>query len=398
MIKIFLKKGKDEAVRRFHPWVFSGALGVVEGQPADGDWVEVFDYQKKWLAAGHYNTGSIAIRLLTFVQMPIDAKFWTEKLQNALLYRQTLGLWTAASAEKTNCFRLIHAEGDGLPGLIVDIYDSVAVVQCHSVGMHRHINAISTALQTVFENRLEAIYDKSVETLPVPYVAEKGLKNSYIFGTSTVPKTVVENDCRFDIDWETGQKTGFFIDQRDNRDLIRRYCTGKTVLNAFCYSGGFSVYALQAGAKSVDSIDISAKAIELTNRNVALNTPYAGAHTAEVADVMVFLKENKNIYDVMVVDPPAFAKSVAKRHAAVQAYKRLNAMALKQISPGGILFTFSCSQVVDRLLFYNTITAAAIEAGRKVRVMHHLNQPADHPVSMFHIEGAYLKGLVLQVE
>ncbi len=411
MNKIYLKKGKDEAVRRFHPWIFSGAIAKMtlngkDGQIPDGDLVEVLDYRQQPLAVGYYNDGSIAVRVLTFdPSETIDAHFWQKRLQNAFDYRKRLDLTDSAL---TNAYRLVHAEGDGLPGLIVDVYDKTAVVQCHSIGIHRQIEAISNALQQVFKEKLHAIYDKSSETLPPQYVAQKELKNGYVFGEMPTPTTVLENGHAFAVDWITGQKTGFFLDQRDNRALIMRYSKGKTVLNAFCYSGGFSVYALKAGAKFVHSVDISPKAIVLTDENVRLNADdnhqngyqnnYQGTHQSTAADVLPFMKDNEAVYDVMVVDPPAFAKSMSKRHNAVQAYKRLNAMALRQITEGGILFTFSCSQVVDRQLFYDTIVAAAIEAGRKVRVMHHLTQPADHPVSMFHPEGAYLKGLVLYVE
>lgn len=403
MNKIYLKKGKDEAVRRFHPWIFSGAIAKMsvngkDEQIPDGDLVEVLDYRQQPLAIGYYNDGSIAVRILTFdPSETIDATFWQKRLQNAFNYRKRLDL---TDSSLTNAYRLVHAEGDGLPGLIVDIYNQTAVVQCHSIGIHRQIEAISNALQMVFKENLHAIYDKSSETLPPQYVAQKELKNGYVFGEMTTPTTVLENGHSFAVDWITGQKTGFFLDQRDNRALITRYSKDKTVLNAFCYSGGFSVYALKAGAKSVHSVDISPKAIVLTDENVRLNADdiNQGAHQSTAADVLQFLKENEAVYDVMVVDPPAFAKSMSKRHNAVQAYKRLNSMALRQITEGGILFTFSCSQVVDRQLFYDTIVAAAIEAGRKVRVMHHLTQPADHPVSMFHPEGAYLKGLVLYVE
>lgn len=402
MNKIFLKKGKDEAVRRFHPWIFSGAIAkmLVDGKEAqmpDGDLVEVLDYKNQSLAVGYYNDGSIAVRILSFnPSEQIDAAFWQKRLQNAFDYRTRLDL---TDSSRTNAYRLVHAEGDGLPGLIIDIYDKTAVVQCHSIGIHRQIGAIAKALQVVFKDKLQAIYDKSSETLPPQYVAQNDLKNGYVFGEMATPTTVLENGHTFAVDWITGQKTGFFLDQRDNRALIDRYAQDKTVLNAFCYSGGFSVYALKAGAKSVHSVDISPKAIYLTDENVKLNNVSDnGTHVSTAADVLQFLKENEAVYDVMVVDPPAFAKSMSKRHNAVQAYKRLNAMALRQITEGGILFTFSCSQVVDRQLFYDTIVAAAIEAGRKVRVMHHLTQPADHPVSMFHPEGAYLKGLVLYVE
>jgi 23S rRNA (cytosine1962-C5)-methyltransferase len=395
MKKIFLKKGRDEAVKRQHPWIFSGAVAHTEGVLEDGDLVEIYDSKKQWLAIGYYNDGSIVVRVLSFEPATIDASFWSKRLENAFQYRQKLEL---TDSESTNCYRLIHAEGDGLPGLIVDIYGSVAVVQCHSIGMHLQVEAIKNGLQKVFREKLTAIYDKSAETLPPQYIAQNDIKNGYLFGEAEVPLTVFENDNAFAVDWITGQKTGFFLDQRDNRALLNRYAKGKSVLNAFCYSGGFSVYALKAGAKSVHSIDISPKAIDLTLKNVEINRPFAGEHTAAAIDVLAFLKENESIYDVMIVDPPAFAKSINKRHNAVQAYKRLNAMALRQITEGGILFTFSCSQVVDTQLFYDTIVAAAIEAGRKVRVMHRLTQPADHPVNIFHPEGSYLKGLVLYVE
>ncbi len=395
MKKIFLKKGRDEAVKRQHPWIFSGAVAHTEGVLEDGDLVEIYDSKKQWLAIGYYNDGSIVVRVLSFEPTTIDAAFWFKRLNNAFQYRQKLEL---THSESTNCYRLIHAEGDGLPGLIVDIYGSVAVVQCHSIGMHMQVEAIKNGLQKVFGEKLIAIYDKSAETLPPQYIAQNGIKNDYLFGEAEVPMTVFENDNAFAVDWITGQKTGFFLDQRDNRALLSRYAKGKSVLNAFCYSGGFSVYALKAGAKSVHSIDISPKAIDLTLKNVEINRPFEGEHTAAAVDVLAFLKENERIFDVMIVDPPAFAKSINKRHNAVQAYKRLNAMALRQITEGGILFTFSCSQVVDTQLFYDTIVAAAIEAGRKVRVMHRLTQPADHPVNIFHPEGSYLKGLVLYVE
>jgi 23S rRNA (cytosine1962-C5)-methyltransferase len=432
MHKIILKKGKEEPVRRFHPWIFSGAIfkmipATEGGKIEDGDVVQVIDFKGNILAIGYYNDGSIAVRIISFKDVEINQDFWAAKIQNAHDFRTRLGLTHSLS---TTCYRLIHAEGDGLPGLIVDIYGPVAVVQCHAIGIHRQLDFIKTALIQVFGNALKAIYDKSYETLPPPYVSQFSIKNSYIFGEMAVPLVVSENDCQFAIDWETGQKTGFFIDQRDNRALLSRYAKGKTVLNAFCYSGGFSVYALKAGAKSVDSVDVSQRAIDLTDKNILLNTVQQNANTKDIstksadltvengenealskteqrsekehrsvtADVLQFLKDNDNIYDVMIVDPPAFAKSIAKRHNAVQAYKRLNAMALSQITEGGILFTFSCSQVVDKQLFYDTIVAASIEAGRKVRVMHTMTQPADHPVNIFHPEGSYLKGLVLYVE
>jgi 23S rRNA (cytosine1962-C5)-methyltransferase len=466
MNKIVLKKGKEEAVRRFHPWIFSGAIAkmTVNGRDAqipDGDLVDVLDYKNQTIAVGYYNDGSIAVRILTFDPAEkIDAAFWSKRLQNAYNYRERLAL---TDSENTNAYRLVHAEGDGLPGLIIDVYNETAVVQCHSIGIHRQIEAIVGGLKSVYKHKLKAVYDKSSETLPPQYIAENKIKNTYLFGDITTPEIVLENCHQFAVDWVTGQKTGFFLDQRDNRDLIGRYAKDKTVLNAFCYSGGFSIYALKAGAKVVHSIDISPKAIDLTDKNVSINfdiktelktelinennelktelnsslinqnnelktelnnelnselnghlikenkalktpliteliTSENATHTSMAVDVLQFLKDNKAVYDVMIVDPPAFAKSMSKRHNAVQAYKRLNAMALRQITEGGILFTFSCSQVVDRQLFYDTIVAAAIEAGRTIRVMHHLTQPADHPVSIFHPEGSYLKGLVLYVE
>ncbi len=403
MHTIILKKGRDEAVKRFHPWIFSGAIHRTEvdkkqnekGGIEDGDLVEVADAKNQFLAMGYYNDGSITVRVLSFEKEEINAIFWTKRIQNAYNYRKRLGL---VDSLETNSYRLIHAEGDGLPGLIIDIYHNVAVVQCHGIGMHRQVLMIKEALIEVFKDDLKAIYDKSAETLPPQYIAQFSIKNDYLWGESEVPLNVLENGNSFAIDWITGQKTGFFLDQRDNRQLIERYSKGRTVLNAFCYSGGFSIYALKAGAKSVHSVDISQKAIDLTDKNAELNRPFEGEHTSLAADVMQFLKDNESVYDVMIVDPPAFAKSMSKRHNAVQAYKRLNAMALRQITEGGILFTFSCSQVVDRQLFYDTIVAASIEAGRKVRVMHHLTQPADHPVNIFHPEGSYLKGLVLYVE
>ncbi len=393
MKKITLKKGREVALQRFHPWIFSGAIFQPEKLDiTEGELVEIVDARQDFLCIGYYSSGSIAIRVLSFDNIEIDQTFWNQRLQNALHLRTRLGM--TVDSQMTNCFRLVHGEGDGVSGLVIDMYGSVAVVQCHAIGIYRQLAAISTALQHIFGDKLTAIYDKSSETLPPQYST-----NRYLFGASEIPKMVFENGQKFNINWETGQKTGFFLDQRDNRKLLERYSEGKNVLNAFCYSGGFSIFALASGAESVCSVDVSGKAIDLTNQNVALNFSNLSEnkHVSKAEDVLQFLKDNEQIFDVMVVDPPAFAKSVAKRHNAVQAYKRLNAMAIRQISTGGILFTFSCSQVVDRALFYDTITAAAIEAGRKVRVLHHLTQPADHPVNIFHPEGSYLKGLVLEI-
>ena len=396
--KIFLQAGRDEAVRRFHPWVFSRAISRYEGDLNDGDVVEVFDNKNNYLATGHYHDGSIAVRLFSFNAIaggPVtpDAAYWTAKLKKIRQIRQSI------LSDTTNCYRLVHGEGDGCTGLIIDLYNGVAVLQAHSIGMHRERELITEALKNVFGDALTAVYDKSSETLPDTYA--NSVTNGYLFGRTPVPHPVQENGHTFLVDWITGQKTGFFLDQRDNRDLLAKYSHGKRVLNAFCYSGGFSVYALGSGANLVHSVDTSPKAIDLTNRNVAANIgdgQLAGQHEAYADDVLAFLKKHDHQYDVVVLDPPAYAKSLSARHRAVQGYKRLNAEGLRRVAKGGILFTFSCSQVVDRELFYNTIVAAAIEAGRQVRVLHHLSQPADHPVSLFHPEGSYLKGLVLWVE
>jgi 23S rRNA (cytosine1962-C5)-methyltransferase len=392
MLKVFLKPGKEEPVRRFHPWVFSGAIGRMEGEGRDGEIAEVYSRGGELLGVGHYHRGSIAVRLLSFVPAdPERLDFWVAKFLRALALRQTIKVGEA--------YRLIHGEGDGLPGLIVDIYGSTAVVQCHSFGMHRQRQLIAEALRTVLEGRLEAVYDKSSETLPGKFM--EGQENTYLWSAVPEPAAsavVEENGVRFRVNWETGQKTGFFLDQRDNRRLLTAYTPGKTVLNAFCYTGGFSAYALKSGARAVHSVDISGKAMELTTENVGLNQPFPGEHTGFTEDVLRFLHGGDTLYDVIVVDPPAYAKTLEKRHNAVQGYKRLNEAAIRRVAPGGILFTFSCSQVVDRELFNHTIVAAALEARRPVRVIHQLSQAPDHPVSIFHPEGSYLKGLVLHVD
>lgn len=394
--KIYLQAGRDEAVRRFHPWVFSRAIGRYEGNPRDGDVVEVYDRKGNYLATGHYHDGSIAIRIFSFAATaggPVvpDAAYWTQKLMRIRAIRQ------AIVTGDTNCYRLVHGEGDGCTGLIIDMYNGVAVFQAHSIGMHREREVVTEALRNVFGDELKAVYDKSAETLPDEYGAT--VINGYLYGVVPIPHPVKENGNTFMIDWIAGQKTGFFLDQRDNRDLLAKYAQGKKVLNAFCYSGGFSVYALNAGASLVHSVDVSQKAIALTDQNVVANFGEERTeHEAFADDVMHYLKNHDRQYDVVVLDPPAYAKSLSARHRAVQGYKRLNTEGLRRVAKGGILFTFSCSQVVDRELFYNTIVAAAIDAGRQVRVLHHLSQPADHPVSLFHPEGGYLKGLVLWVE
>ena len=393
MKKIFLKPKKEESLRRFHPWIFSGAISHWDFEPEEGDAVQVLGHKGEYLAAGHYQKGSIAVRVCAFEPVPsFDTPFWVGKLKSAFNYRKSLGL---IQNPKTNCFRLVHGEGDGLPGLIIDIYGTAAVMQCHSIGMHRHREQIAQALAVVLGKQMEALFDKSHETLPPHYAAT--MHNGHLLGGGE-GAIVRENGHSFWVDWTEGQKTGFVLDQRDNRELLGRYVKGKSVLNAFAYSGGFSVYALANGARQVQSVDVSSKAITWTHRNVELNQLGAERHEGIVAEVIRFFSTSETQYDVLVVDPPAFAKSIAKRHNAVQAYKRLNLAAMKCLRPGGILFTFSCSQVVDKLLFYNTIVAAAIESGRKVRVMHYLEQPADHPVQLFHPESSYLKGLALYVE
>lgn len=354
--------------------------------------VEVYSSKREFLGMGHYAPGSIAVRIFSFEQTEPDYTFWKSKVQKAYDYRQRLGL---TDNPNTDVYRLVYAEGDGVPGLIVDFYKDTAVVQTHTVGMYSVREHVAQALQEIYGDRLRAVYDKSAESLPPK--APVQAQNGYLYGQSDGGVVVTENCNQFYIDWETGQKTGFFIDQRENRDLLARYVKGKSVLNTFCYTGGFSVYALNAGATEVHSVDVSKKAIELTVKNGELSQA-PEKHEAFAVDTFEFLKGKEDRYDVIVLDPPAFAKSQNVRHNALMGYKRLNAEAMKKIKPGGILFTFSCSQVVDKYLFNNTVMAAAIEAGRNIKIMHHLSQPADHPISIFHPEGEYLKGLVLFVE
>lgn len=389
---IVLHAGKELPLKRFHPWVFSGAIAQIYGQPTDGQVVDVLDFGHNFLATGHYHEGSIAVKLFSFEPTVADENFWFQKIDQAFQVRKLIDF------EQTNCFRLIHGEGDGCPGLIVDIYNGVAVLQAHSIGMHLEKDKIARAIQRVLGENLLAIYDKSVETLPPQYAS--GIKNGYLWGTCTVPHPAKENGHQFLINWETGQKTGFFLDQRENRSLLAKYAKGKKVLNSFCYSGGFSIYALQAEAALVHSVDVSQKAIDLVNQNVIANFGDKNAlnHEAYAEDVMKYLKANDQFYDLIILDPPAYAKSMDARHRAIQGYKRLNTEGFKRLAKGGIMFTFSCSQVVDRELFYNTVVSAALEAGRQVKVLHHLTQPSDHPVNFFHPEGSYLKGLVLYVE
>lgn len=386
--RVILSSGKDQSLRRFHPWVFSGAIKKIKGPVSDGDIVEVYSNKDEYLGTGHYQSiGSIAVRIFSFEPMDPGTQFWASKIRKAYEYRKSIGLIGQAD---TNVYRLIFAEGDGLPGLIIDVYNDTAVLQSHSAGMYQLREELTQALRDVLGDQLKAVYDKSGEALHKDPSA-----NGYLFGTGG-DGMVLENGHQFLVDWEKGQKTGFFIDQRDNRALLAKYCAGKNVLNTFCYTGGFSVYAGKAGAALVHSVDSSKKAIELTDKNMALNN--LSNHASFAQDTFDFLKDKDQQYDIIILDPPAFAKHVSSKHNAVMGYKRLNAEAISKLRPGGMLFTFSCSQVVDRHLFYNTITAASISARRPARVLHHLTQPADHPVNVFHPEGEYLKGLVLVVD
>nr|MBI1231106.1 methyltransferase [Cytophagales bacterium] len=388
---IRLKKGKEISVHRRHHWIFSGATQRIDGNVSEGDLVHVRDYAGGFLATGFYGNGSIAVRIISFKETPIDEHFWTQKIKAAHQLRKKIGL---TDSSHTNVYRLFHGEGDFVPGLIIDYYNGTAVIQAHHIGIHRQIPLIVNALLNTYGSGISAVFDKSTATL---HDASAENTDGLVYGTPTT-HVVVEHGHKFEIDWEKGQKTGFFIDQRENRQLISRYSNGKKVLNAFCYSGGFSVYALQAGAKEVHSVDISKNAIEMTEKNVQLNAEGTSRHKGIEADVMQYIKEISGDFDVIVLDPPAFAKHVRSRHKAIQAYKRLNAIAMKHIPAGGILFTFSCSQVVDQVLFNHTITAAALEADRNIRILHQLSQPADHPINIFHQETAYLKGLVVYVE
>jgi 23S rRNA (cytosine1962-C5)-methyltransferase len=400
-IEIILHSGKEHSLKRFHPWVFSGAIKTVSLPPdheaddiSEGDIVEVYSSQREFLGMGHYQIGSIAVRMFSYKKVEPDFSFWKSKLQQAYDFRLQLGL---ANNPQTNCYRLLFGEGDGLPGLVIDYYNGTAVMQSHSIGLHNLKPLLAEALREVMGEQLIAVYDKSSETMPKqgPVTAVNGYiwKKDEDHQDETI---AIENGHKFYVDWGSGQKTGFFLDQRENRELLGIYSKDKTVLNTFCYTGGFSVYAAAHGAKEVHSIDISKKAIELTDRNIALNN--ISNHSSFAVDTFEFLKNRENSYDVIVLDPPAFAKSKNVKHNAVMGYKRLNYEAIKQIKPGGILFTFSCSQVVDNNTFNSTVMAAAIEAGRSVRILHRLSQPPDHCVNIFHPEGEYLKGLVVHVE
>lgn len=384
--KIYLKPGKDASIKRGHPWIFSGALRDLPAL-SDGSVVHIYNHQGRDLGTGHFQNGSIAVRILSSEVREIDLEFYQNRLSKALERRRISGVYPLNV--ENSAFRLVHAEGDDLPGLIIDIYNDIAVIQPHSVGMYHHLSLIGAALDSVLPNQLDTIYYRSP--------GQDGQKG-YIKGNQA--KTIIhENGIKFEIDIVGGQKTGFFLDQKDNRLLVGKYAQGKKVLNAFCYTGGFSLYAIQGGAISVDSVDISKSAIEQLGVNVSLNFNATAISAQQYAeDVISFLQHSEQVYDLMIVDPPAYAKNLRKKHNAVQGYKRLNALAMKKIAPNGCLFTFSCSQVIDSQLFLDTLVAAGIESGRKIKVLQKLGQPVDHPVNLYHPEGSYLKGFLLLVE
>ncbi len=396
MNKVILRRGKEESLKRFHPWVFSGAIERIEGSPTEGEVVDVADCKGAFIARGHYQVGSIAVRVLTFRDEAVDRTWWTGRLREAYALRRAEGLTDNAT---TTCYRLAHGEGDWMPGLVVDIYGTTAVMQAHSVGIYLIREQIAGILREMYADGLTAVYDKSSQT--VPFMAGLNAVDGYLWhtGEPAGEDTVLEGGHRFAVNWQSGQKSGFFIDQRDNRALVRHYAAGRDVLNTFCYTGGFSVYALAGGARRVDSVDSSRIAVELAQRNVEVNFGPDASHRAIAADAMEFVRASKpGEYDMIILDPPAFAKHRKALAAATQAYRRLNADALAKIRAGGVLFTFSCSQAVPRELFRTTVFSAAAIAGRRVRILHQLTQPADHPVSIYHPEGEYLKGLALFVE
>ncbi len=415
MVKIILRKGRDESVRRFHPWVFSGSIAQIQGTPSEGDIVAVYAADGTFLAAGHYQIGSIAVRILSFTSPTLSPDFWEDMISRALSVRIAAGLAKDPATSKespavsgqsriTNCYRLVHGEGDSLPGLIIDYYDGVCVLQAHSVGMFRSKKQICSALQTVYGDSLKAVYDKSSGT--APFKAGLDLVDGYIYRREDFTdnsQMVLENGHKFIVNWTEGQKTGFFLDQRENRALVERYSAGRRVLNLFCYTGGFSVYALAGGALHVDSVDSSARAMELVEKNVELNGFTTGSESAQhfglCCDAIDYVKNiPEGKYDLIIVDPPAFAKHRGAINNALRAYQRLNAAAISKVAPGGLVFTYSCSQVVDKEAFALAVFSAAAQAGRSVRILDRLNQPADHAVNIYHPEGEYLKGLLLYVE
>ena len=397
--QVYLKRGKEESLLRFHPWIFSGAINKIEEGLEEGDIVRVMTHEKKFIAVGHFQIGSIAVRVLSFHDVKIDDKFWESRLKAAFQVRQAIGVIreesTGAGLFPNTTYRLVHGEGDNLPGLIIDIYGKTAVMQAHSVGMHVCREEIAKALVKVMGDKLDSIYYKSETTLP--FKADLGQENGFIYG-DTDNNIAIENGLKFHIDWLKGQKTGFFIDQRENRSLLEYYAKGRSVLNMFCYTGGFSVYAMRGGAEVVHSVDSSAKAIELTNKNVELNFPNDSRHEAICEDAFKYLDDNDGKYDLIILDPPAFAKHRNALKNGLRGYTRLNVKGFEKIKPGGILFTFSCSQVVTKDNFRQAVFTAAAQAGRKVRILHQIHQPADHPINIYHPEGEYLKGLVLYVE
>lgn len=388
---IKLRNGKDQSLKRFHPWIFSGAIARMDDGIAEGDIVRVVDSKEEFLATGHYQIGSIAVRVLSFTDIEINDSFWFSRLDKALQARRVCNI----IRPDNNTYRLVHGEGDRLPGLIIDIYDNAAIIQAHSVGMHMQRKDIARQLRTLYGDKLTCIYYKSETTLP--YKADLSEESGFLYGKAS-DVVATENGLKFYIDWLKGQKTGFFIDQRDNRSLIEKYSQGKKVLNMFCYTGGFSVYALRGGASMVHSVDSSERAIEMTNRNIALNFPDAANHEAYATDAFSYLRDMDNSYDLIVLDPPAFAKHKDALRNALKGYTRLNAKAMQKIKPGGILFTFSCSQAVNKDQFRLAVFTAAAQSHRFVRVLHQLHQPTDHPINIYHPEGEYLKGLVLYIE
>lgn len=392
MNSILLKSGKEKSVFRFHPWIFSGAIAKTEGTLQEGDIVKVYSADRQFLAIGHYQIGSIAVRILSFEDTVIDHNFWRTRITEAYRKRRSLGL---TDSQTNNVYRLIHGEGDNLPGLVVDIYANVAVTQFHSVGMYLERENIAKAIVEVLGDQITAIYDKSESTLPFKAAIEP--KNGYLYGQAK-SFIALENGLKFNVDWLEGQKTGFFIDQRENRSLLEKYARDKSVLNMFCYTGGFSFYAMRGGAHSVHSVDVSARAIELARQNVELNFPGDPRHEAFAEEAFRFLEHSYDKYDLIILDPPAFAKHQNVLNNAIQGYKKLNRKGIEVIKPGGIIFTFSCSQVMTKELFRQTVFTAAANTGRKVSILHQLTQPADHPINIYHPEGEYLKGLVLYVE
>ena len=390
--KIYLKRGKEESLKRFHPWVFSGAIHHADNGIQEGEIVRVLTNEGEFIAVGHYQVGSIAVRVLSFHDVAIDESFWESRLTAAFDVRKAIGV---AQNPNNNTYRLVHGEGDNLPGLIIDCYGQTAVMQAHSVGMHVCREAVCKALVKVMGDNIHHVFYKSETTLP--FKAGLGQENDFLYGGSD-DNIAIENGLKFRVDWLRGQKTGFFVDQRDNRALLESYSKGRSVLNMFCYTGGFSVYAMRGGAKLVHSVDSSAKAIDLTNANVEMNFPGDERHHAFCDDAFKYLDANDDKYDLMILDPPAFAKHRAALHNALKGYTRLNVKGFERIKNGGILFTFSCSQVVTKEQFRNAVFTAAAQAGRKVRILHQLHQPADHPINIYHPEGEYLKGLVLYVE